>query len=427
MVLHGKNILCFGDDNELARGSQCFGRSFIMSNIIASFLLRPFARWVGCSNESVAAVLACDPDRPSIAAVLWDLFDEQFPMSGHTRVFPMHQEISKGLTAVFKAYIVIGNEQQAIVYHIICEKDDPVAAEYFFLELLKDTNLVPRMYFMSQPLEGSIILNNLNLINHGKIRISRDTCSVKPHVPLRVRYIVMEFLPGDIMAVHSQSGESSVHDAAVVGKMLIESLQALHASNVVHGNIEPTNVMMNADGVLKLIDFKRASLWDKTEPILNCIDANLNVKDIKSIGMWDSPWEAKGCVPSFRDDVYRAILVIAYMVHGSPYLELFDTLAHVANRPGMKTAWIALRTNPANLFNMNTNGYENLPKHAHVHLHVPGRGILGKWLHNDDSPETVLFGHIAARALRMRSNDPTTIPYREIILLLNEIERITAK
>lgn len=73
-------------------------------------------------------------------------------------------------------------------------------------------------------------------------------------------FLVMEFVEGDTLA-HSLEG-GRFRDPAVVmalSETLLDTLQAIHAKNILHRDIAPDNIMIRADGSPVLIDFGGAA------------------------------------------------------------------------------------------------------------------------------------------------------------------------
>ena len=82
-------------------------------------------------------------------------------------------------------------------------------------------------------------------------------------------YIVMEFLEGETLKDHisQNGGRVSVKEVLSLMKPVIKSLAGIHEKNVIHRDISPDNIMLTANGKVKLIDFgaaKRSSGADST-------------------------------------------------------------------------------------------------------------------------------------------------------------------
>ena len=72
-------------------------------------------------------------------------------------------------------------------------------------------------------------------------------------------YHVMEYVAGAPLQLYLRShGRLEVREANRMLIPLIQSLQRLHNSSIIHGDIAPDNIMVQEDGSAKLIDFKAA-------------------------------------------------------------------------------------------------------------------------------------------------------------------------
>ncbi len=85
-------------------------------------------------------------------------------------------------------------------------------------------------------------------------------------------YITMEYVEGRTLAqVLQRRGRLPVPAALTVGRQLCRALEAAHEVGVVHRDIKPANLLLDAAGILKVMDFGIARLADgrlRDEPAL---------------------------------------------------------------------------------------------------------------------------------------------------------------
>jgi serine/threonine protein kinase len=69
-------------------------------------------------------------------------------------------------------------------------------------------------------------------------------------------YIVMEFLPGgDLFSLLQKCGAIDEGSARIYIAQIVSALQYLHANGIIHRDLKPDNILVAANGHLKLTDF----------------------------------------------------------------------------------------------------------------------------------------------------------------------------
>ena len=68
-------------------------------------------------------------------------------------------------------------------------------------------------------------------------------------------YLVMEFLEGETLADRLAKGALPVEQALKIGIEIAGALDAAHRSGIVHRDLKPGNIMVTADGQVKILDF----------------------------------------------------------------------------------------------------------------------------------------------------------------------------
>jgi len=67
--------------------------------------------------------------------------------------------------------------------------------------------------------------------------------------------VIEEFISGDTLEEIINKGNANVHTSFYIIKQILEVLIFLHGINIIHRDINPRNILVSTDGVVKLIDF----------------------------------------------------------------------------------------------------------------------------------------------------------------------------
>jgi serine/threonine protein kinase len=122
-----------------------------------------------------------------------------------------------------------------------------------------------------------------------------------------VRYIVTELVGGT--GLGTAGGEASpgrTEHACRVALQVCEGLEAIHDAGLVHGDLKPSNVMVDAEGVVRLVDFGIAPLLAgaASEP--------------RHIDEYMSPEQSSGQMVDPRSDIYSLGLILFEGITGLP-------------------------------------------------------------------------------------------------------------
>jgi serine/threonine protein kinase len=118
-------------------------------------------------------------------------------------------------------------------------------------------------------------------------------------------------LRGSLRDLLDTEGALLARVAAGIGLELLEALASIHEAGVIHNDVKPDNILFDADGTLKLIDFGVASAIE-FEP-----DGLRPGAPVGSPG-YMAPELARGGWPSVRSDLYSAGVVLAQALTGVP-------------------------------------------------------------------------------------------------------------
>jgi eukaryotic-like serine/threonine-protein kinase len=70
-----------------------------------------------------------------------------------------------------------------------------------------------------------------------------------------IRAIVMELAEGETLADRIGRGPVPVDEALDIARQVAEALEAAHEKGVIHRDLKPGNIMVSADGQVKVLDF----------------------------------------------------------------------------------------------------------------------------------------------------------------------------
>lgn len=137
-------------------------------------------------------------------------------------------------------------------------------------------------------------------------------------------YIVMEYVRGKNLEQYVKENQIAPAELIAMLKDLIDSLAAIHAQGVLHRDISPSNLMVQEDGTVKLIDFGNAATEERLAEgkdrtvIFNRAFAPIEQYDENSL---QGPWT----------DVYALSATLYYLIVGELPLQSlarteYDTL-----------------------------------------------------------------------------------------------------
>jgi len=146
-------------------------------------------------------------------------------------------------------------------------------------------------------------------LNHPNVMAIYDV-GLDQHPP----YIVSELVPGESLRAVIARGPVPVRKAVDIAAQIASGLAAAHAAGIVHRDLKPDNVLLGADGQIKLLDFgiamdeaARRLTWFGLSPPMGTPD-------------YMAPEQVRGRRGDVRTDVYALGTMLYEMIAGElPY------------------------------------------------------------------------------------------------------------
>jgi TolB-like protein/tRNA A-37 threonylcarbamoyl transferase component Bud32 len=133
-----------------------------------------------------------------------------------------------------------------------------------------------------------------------------------------LRFIAAEFIEGRTLGERIRNGPLETTAAIEVAIQIASALDAAHACGIVHRDIKPDNVILRADGIVKVLDFGIAKLSERQieETMRRAVSAHSEPGMVLGTAKYMSPEQARGQVVDGRSDVFSLGSVMYEMITG---------------------------------------------------------------------------------------------------------------
>ncbi len=161
---------------------------------------------------------------------------------------------------------------------------------------------------------------SLALLSHPNLVAVHDIADLNGRVAM-----VMEFVEGENLETMVDSKRLSFGSAVRIGIETATVLAFLHKKGLIHRDIKPANIMVRDDGVVKLIDFGLARVFDE-------LAARTTM--VRGTPGYMSPEQFRGETPTFKSDIYQLGATLFEMFAGRlPFMSNDLAAAHLKDSP----------------------------------------------------------------------------------------------
>ena len=181
-------------------------------------------------------------------------------------------------------------------------------------------------------------------------------------------FIVMEYVEGKTLDQRIGRRGLRLNDALDYAVQIADALSKAHLAGIIHRDLKPTNIMVNQDGVIKILDFGLAKLTEQVQA-----DESSNTASVDAEGRvlteegvifgtlaYMSPEQAEGKKVDARSDIFSLGSVMYEMVtgqkafRGMSRMSTLSAILHEQPKPVSTVAQIV----PSDLEHMLTKALE---------------------------------------------------------------------
>ena len=209
----------------------------------------------------------------------------------------MDNLIGRRLDGRYLIQNLVGVGGMANVYRGVDEKNgNAIAVKVLKEEFLDNEELVRRFKNESKAIS---ILDHPNIVKVYDVSVTD-----------RLQYIVMEYVDGITLKEYlkQRGGALTWKETVHFATQVLRALQHAHSKGIIHRDVKPQNIMLLADGSIKMMDFG----------IARFSRAQSQTVSDKAIGSvhYISPEQAKGDRTDARTDIYSVGVMLYEMLSG---------------------------------------------------------------------------------------------------------------
>ena len=145
--------------------------------------------------------------------------------------------------------------------------------------------------------------------------------------------IVMELVEGQTLGQYMHGGKAELQAALDIAYQIADAMDEAHAMDLVHGDLKPSNLMLEANGKVRILDFGLARHMDPqaTQTTTLC--------DLQGTIAYMAPERLMGRLPDTRGDVYALGAMLYEMLAGQRHFAHLNGLALAAAHMQATEPW----------------------------------------------------------------------------------------
>jgi serine/threonine protein kinase len=152
-----------------------------------------------------------------------------------------------------------------------------------------------------------------------------------------LRALVMELVHGQTLAERVASGPIAVDESLAIATQIADALHAAHRRGIIHGDLKPSNVKVQPDGLVRVLDFGVISVFEP-EPMTRSSPRSRGSPSraarlfgaIGGTAAYMSPEQARGSPPDRSSDIWAFGCVLYEMLTGRQAFSGDDVAATLA-------------------------------------------------------------------------------------------------
>lgn len=132
-----------------------------------------------------------------------------------------------------------------------------------------------------------------------------------------VAYIVTEFVAGETLSALLERGPLPVRKMLDIAVQIADGIAAAHAARITHRDLKPLNIMVGADGRVRILDFGLAKQAEVSlDPDATQVVGHTQPGMILGTVNYMSPEQARGAPTDYRSDQFSFGLILYEMAAG---------------------------------------------------------------------------------------------------------------